>query len=104
MQSGNFSRQSDLSVKDIAHSWTCINNAKLINNNPVPALNNARRRNCFTGVSLMPFAKDLYLLTVSKRRKIIVLKHRMDVARSWDFIASLAIFTTDLKNPLLESC
>lgn len=52
----------------------------------------------------MPFAKDLYLLTVSKRRKIIVLKHRMDVARSWDFIASLAIFTTDLKNPLLESC
>lgn len=53
---------------------------------------------------LLCLLKDLYLLTVSKRRKIIVLKHRMDVSRSWDFIASLAIFTTDLKNPLLESC
>lgn len=68
-QTGNFSRRSDLSVKDIAHSWIYINNAKVINNNPGPALNNARRRNCFTGVSLTPFAKDLYLLTVSKRKE-----------------------------------
>lgn len=61
-QTGKFSRQGDLSVKDIAHSQTCINNAKVINNNSVPALNNASKRNCFTGVLLMPVGKDLYLL------------------------------------------
>lgn len=103
-QIGNFSRQSDLSVEDIAHSWTCINNAKVINNNSVPALSNARERNCFTGVSLMPFGKDLYLLSVSERKDGVVLKQGMDVTQFWDFGASLAIFRIDLRNLLLESC
>lgn len=60
-QAGNLSGQRDLSVKDSAYSWTCISNAKVINNNLLSVLNNARRRNCFTGVSLVLSAKDLYL-------------------------------------------